>query len=110
MRLLLELPAQPSYFRPLASHPAMAEALWATIRELRMAGVRPDQKIRIRIEKQAVFEMGADCPRLTRETIVPTGLAGVERVTYEINLNCSRHLVVPSAAPYCITWSEGPSV
>jgi ATP-dependent helicase/nuclease subunit B len=42
MRLLLELPAEPSYFRPLANHPAMAEALWATIRELRMAGVRPD--------------------------------------------------------------------
>ncbi len=42
MRLLLDLPAQPSYFRPLANHPAMAQALWATIRELRMAGVRPD--------------------------------------------------------------------
>lgn len=42
MRLLLELPAEPSYFRPLANHPAMAQALWATIRELRMAGVRPE--------------------------------------------------------------------
>ncbi|MEO8678621.1 MAG: PD-(D/E)XK nuclease family protein [Vicinamibacterales bacterium] len=42
MRLLLELPEKPSYFRPLANHPAMARALWATIRELRMAGVGPD--------------------------------------------------------------------
>lgn len=42
MRLLLELPERPSYFRPLAKHPAMAQALWATVRELRMAGVRPD--------------------------------------------------------------------
>ena len=41
MRLLLGLPEQSSYFRPLANHPAMAQALWATIRELRMAGVKP---------------------------------------------------------------------
>ena len=41
MRLLLGLPEQPSYFHPLANHPAMAQALWATIRELRMAGVKP---------------------------------------------------------------------
>ncbi|MDP2322036.1 MAG: PD-(D/E)XK nuclease family protein [Acidobacteriota bacterium] len=41
MRLLLDLPEQPSYFRPLAHHPAMAQALWTTIRELRMAGVKP---------------------------------------------------------------------
>jgi ATP-dependent helicase/nuclease subunit B len=41
LRLLLELPATtPSYFRPLAEHPKMADALWATMRELRLAGVR----------------------------------------------------------------------
>jgi len=45
MRLLLELPAEPSYFRPLANHPAMAQALWTTIRELRMSGVRPDDLV-----------------------------------------------------------------
>jgi len=40
MRLLLELPeATPRYFRPLAEHPQMADALWGTIRELRMAGL-----------------------------------------------------------------------
>ena len=46
MRLLLGLP-QPSgddrtsgYFRPLADQPQMAVALWSTLRELRMAGVR----------------------------------------------------------------------
>ena len=40
MRLLLELPSTvPSYFRGLAQQPQMAEALWAAIAELRMAGV-----------------------------------------------------------------------
>jgi RecB family exonuclease len=42
MRLLLELPLERGYFRPLADHPTMAQALWATVRELRMAGVRPE--------------------------------------------------------------------
>jgi ATP-dependent helicase/nuclease subunit B len=40
MRLLMELPAEGGYFRPLAGHPTMAQALWATVRELRMAGVK----------------------------------------------------------------------
>ncbi|MDO8476153.1 MAG: PD-(D/E)XK nuclease family protein [Candidatus Rokubacteria bacterium] len=40
-RLLLELPgAVPVYFREMAEQPRMAEALWATIRELRLAGMR----------------------------------------------------------------------
>ena len=40
MRLLLDLPQKGGYFRPLANQPSMAQALWTTIRELRMAGVR----------------------------------------------------------------------
>ena len=40
MRLLLDLPDGTSYFRPLADQPQMAMALWSTLRELRMAGVR----------------------------------------------------------------------
>ena len=40
MRLLLDLPEEGGYFRPLADQPTMAQALWATIRELRMAGVK----------------------------------------------------------------------
>jgi hypothetical protein len=40
MRLLIDLPAARGYFRPLAGQPQMALALWATLRELRMAGVR----------------------------------------------------------------------
>jgi hypothetical protein len=40
MRLLLDLPTDASYFRPLADQPQMAVALWTTLRELRMAGVR----------------------------------------------------------------------
>ena len=40
MRLLLELPSTvPTYFRGLAEQPQMAEALWATMAELRMAGI-----------------------------------------------------------------------
>ena len=39
MRLLLGLPERDGYFRPLANQPTMAQALWTTIRELRMAGV-----------------------------------------------------------------------
>jgi len=39
MRLLLDLPIEGGYFRPLADHPTMAQALWTTVRELRMTGV-----------------------------------------------------------------------
>ena len=41
MRLLHELPL-PGYFRPLTEQPSMAQALWSTLRELRMAGVGPE--------------------------------------------------------------------
>jgi ATP-dependent helicase/nuclease subunit B len=40
MRLLLALPEKGGYFRPLAEQPQMAIAIWSTIRELRLAGVR----------------------------------------------------------------------
>ena len=43
MRLLLALPSragEAGYFRPLATQPQMALALWSTLHELRMAGVR----------------------------------------------------------------------
>src|SRR5687768_6191174 len=40
MRLMLDLPSEGGYFRPLADQPTLAQALWSTIRELRMAGIR----------------------------------------------------------------------
>lgn len=40
MRLLLGLPEDSGYFRPLAHEPQLARALWNTIRELRLAGMR----------------------------------------------------------------------
>jgi hypothetical protein len=40
MRLLLELPEDEGYFRPMADHPTLADALWRTVRELRYGGVR----------------------------------------------------------------------
>ncbi len=43
MRLMLDLPKEAGYFRPLADQPTLAEALWSTVRELRMAGIRSDQ-------------------------------------------------------------------
>ena len=45
MRLLLDLPLEGGYFRPLAGHPTLAQALWTTVRELRMAGLDPDALI-----------------------------------------------------------------
>lgn len=42
MRLLLERPASAAcYFRPLAEQPQMGEALWAALRDLRLAGISP---------------------------------------------------------------------
>src|SRR5450755_1442016 len=43
MRLLLDLPEEGGYFRSLADQPTMGQALWATVRELRMAGLRAEQ-------------------------------------------------------------------
>src|SRR5919106_3564308 len=40
MRLMLELPEEGGYFRPLADQPTLAQALWSAIRELRMAGIK----------------------------------------------------------------------
>jgi RecB family exonuclease len=40
MSLLIDLPEEVGYFRSLADQPQMAVALWSTLRELRMAGVR----------------------------------------------------------------------
>src|SRR6186713_2608177 len=42
MRLLLNLPESGGYFRALADQPTMAQALWVTVRELRMAGIKSD--------------------------------------------------------------------
>jgi len=42
MRLLLDLPDEGGYFRPLADQPTMAQALWTTIRELRMSGTKSE--------------------------------------------------------------------
>ncbi|MEW6281217.1 MAG: PD-(D/E)XK nuclease family protein, partial [Candidatus Eremiobacterota bacterium] len=41
LRLLLDL-EPPGYFRPLAEQPRMADCLWATLQEARMAGYRCD--------------------------------------------------------------------
>jgi ATP-dependent helicase/nuclease subunit B len=43
MRLLLELPEEGGYFRPLATQPQLAVAIWSAVREMRMAGVTAGQ-------------------------------------------------------------------
>ncbi|MBP7570109.1 MAG: PD-(D/E)XK nuclease family protein [Acidobacteria bacterium] len=43
MRLLLALSGEGGYFRPMARHASMGDALWRTIRELRYAGVKATQ-------------------------------------------------------------------
>jgi ATP-dependent helicase/nuclease subunit B len=43
MRLLLGLGDEHEYFRPLAEQPELGRALWSSITELRMAGVRADR-------------------------------------------------------------------
>jgi len=53
MRLLLDLPLEGGYFRPLADHPTLAQALWATVRELRMAGVSAQQIVANAFESSA---------------------------------------------------------
>lgn len=55
MRLLLGLNEDGGYFRPLADQPTMAQALWTTIHELRMAGVKANSL------KPGAFESAGSC-------------------------------------------------
>ena len=70
MRLLLDLPRDGGYFRPLADQPTMAEALWTTVRELRMAGIKSDQ-------------LKADASRLRRSTRNSRAAGGVRAVPHD---------------------------
>jgi len=72
MRLLLDASADDNgYFRPLANQPKMAEALWTTIRELRLAGVKADDLKREAFESPAKYgelrELLASYERFLRE-------------------------------------------
>src|SRR4029453_10563739 len=42
MRLLLDLPEGSGYFRPLADQPTLAQALWSSVHELRVDGMKSD--------------------------------------------------------------------
>jgi hypothetical protein len=58
MRLLLDLRTpggEPGYFRPLAQQPTMAQALWSTVRELRLAGVKSNALKREVFESEAKY-------------------------------------------------------
>ena len=51
MRLLLDLPEEGGYFRPMAAHTSMADALWRTIRELRVRrGCAPQRPRRAAVQ------------------------------------------------------------
>lgn len=55
MRLLIGLPEDSGYFRPLAHEPQLARALWNTIRELRLAGMRASDLKPEAFESEAKF-------------------------------------------------------
>src|SRR3982751_2769482 len=55
MRLLLDLPQDGGYFSPLADQPTMAQALWTTIRELRMSGIKASDLVPEAFESPAKY-------------------------------------------------------
>jgi CRISPR/Cas system-associated exonuclease Cas4 (RecB family) len=82
MRLLLDLPEQDGYFRPLADQPTMAQALWVTVRELRMAGIKSEHL------KREAFESAAKHAELkallaSYERFLATDRRGDMAVVYE---------------------------
>lgn len=86
MRLLLDLPLEGGYFRPLADQPTMAQAMWMAIKELRMAGVKSDQL------KAGAFESPAKYRELVAllasyERFLLTNNRGDMTVVYEEAMN-----------------------
>ena len=76
MRLLLDLPEEGGYFRPLADQPTLAQALWATIRELRMAGITStDLTPEAFASPEKHAELAARCSRPTSSSSSPTSAA-----------------------------------
>ena len=66
MRLLLDLPREGGYFRPLADQPTLAQALYATIRELRMAGVTSADLAGGRLSIDGQIQRAARPPEILR--------------------------------------------
>ena len=83
MRLLLDLPMEGGYFRPLADQPTMAQALWTTVRELRMAGVKADELKADAFESRPNTPSCARCSRRTssssRRTTAATWRSSTKR-------------------------------
>jgi hypothetical protein len=55
MRLLLDLPKEGGYFSPLGDQPTLAQAMWTTVHELRMARVKSDDLKADAFESPAKF-------------------------------------------------------
>ena len=105
MRLLLDLPVEGGYFRPLADHPTMAQALWTTVRELRMAGVSSADL------KAAAFEAPAKHTELrallaSYEQFLVTNHRGDVAAVYEEAVK--HHDWCPIQSQDC--WTELPDV
>jgi ATP-dependent helicase/nuclease subunit B len=82
MRLLLDLPTEGGYFRPLADQPTMAQALWTTIHELRSAGVKSgDLKLEAFESKAKYAELRALLA--SYEQFLTTNSRGDMAVVYE---------------------------
>jgi ATP-dependent helicase/nuclease subunit B len=105
MRLMLDLPRESGYFRALADQPTLAEALWSTIRELRMAGIRSEDL------KPKAFESAAKHAELkallaSYERFLATSHRGDMALVYE---EAVTHLDwCPIQAGDC--WTEWPDV
>jgi hypothetical protein len=56
-------------------------------------------ELRIRVADMSLFSVSDDFPRLTRDKLSSEMLLGVERLTYEVNLNTFTHLIVARTPP-----------
>ena len=105
MRLLLSLPERAAYFRPLAVQPQLAIAIWTTVRELRLAGVRAaDLPSDAFVSRQKHEEL---CALLASyEAFLAENSRGDVATLFE---EATRHLDwCPIQAPDC--WTELPDV
>ena len=106
MRLLLDLPKDGGYFRPLADQPTMAQALWSTIRELRMAGIKSEPAAGRRVRVAGKARRAARAARLLRA--VPRDRTTAATWRWSTRRRCKHPDWCPIQAEDC--WTELPDV
>ena len=83
MRLLLDLPEEGGYFRPLADQPQLAMAIWSTLTELRMAGVRAADLDAEAFESPAKHARASGAGRGVRGSFWPTRRRGDRATVFD---------------------------